>query len=166
MQSELIKNAIYRLDENTAKLNKCLAELSEEELWKRPNASLNSVANLILHLCGNMTQYVIASIGGKPDLRERDIEFAVRSGMSRAEITEKLHATLDEVKGVLQRVDESELLRIRSVQGYRFSGVGNVLHIVEHYSYHTGQIIFWTKLLRNKDLHLYGNVDLNARNEP
>lgn len=165
MREELVKNAIYRIEESIGKLDKCLDELSEDELWKRPNSSSNSVANLILHMCGNMTQYVISSIGGKLDLRERDLEFSSSSGYNKTKLLQKLHSTVNETKEVLLQVTEVELLRVRSVQGYQFSGIGNILHAVEHFSYHTGQIIFWTKLLKDKDMEFYKGVDLNAHNE-
>lgn len=165
IKEELVNNAIFRMDESTAKLDKCLDELSEEELWQRPNEASNSVANLILHMCGNMTQYIIASIGGKVDLRERDLEFSTTSGYNRAKLLQKLHITTKEARDVLLKAEETELLRVRSVQGYQLSGVGNVLHAVEHYAYHTGQIVFWTKWIKDKDLGFYNDINLNAHNE-
>lgn len=165
VSSELIEQAVFRLRENTPRIKKCLDQLTEEEIWKRPNESSNSVGNLILHLCGNITQYTISSLGGKPDNRERDKEFDTRGGYSKAELFEKLSKTVDQAVETLQNLDEEALLKMRNVQAYHYSGVANIIHVVEHYSYHTGQIAFWTKLLKNNDLGFYDGVDLNAKNE-
>lgn len=161
---ELIKQAIYRLEENTPKIKKCLDELTEEEVWKRPNTSSNSVANIIVHLCGNITQYILSSLGNVEDKRERDKEFLIREGLSKKELFEKLNSTIDQAISVIQNIDPDGMLRKRSVQGFDLSAIGIIIHVVEHYSYHTGQIIFWTKLLKDKDLGFYSNVDLNKKN--
>lgn len=164
LTSELIEQAIFRMNENTPRIKKCLDQLTEEEVWKRPNESSNSVGNLILHLCGNITQYTISSLGGEPDNRERDKEFDTRGGFSKDELFQKLSSTVDQAVDTLQELDEESLLKMRSVQGFNYSGVANIIHVVEHYSYHTGQIAFWTKILKDKDLGFYDGVDLNVKN--
>lgn len=165
LTSELIEQAVFRMNENTPRIRKCLDQLTEEEVWKRPNESSNSVGNLILHLCGNITQYTISSLGGEPDNRERAKEFETRGGTSKAELFKKLSSTVDQAVEIIQKIDEESLLKMRRVQGFNYSGVANIIHVVEHYSYHTGQIAFWTKLLKDEDLGFYDGVDLNAKNE-
>ena len=162
---EFIDEVLYRIDENTVKLASCLKELQETEIWKRPNKSSNSVGNIILHLCGNIRQYAISSLGHKEDVRERHKEFSADGGYSKSELIEKLVGTVDDAKSIIQNVSHSELLKKRRVQGYNHSGIGIVIHVAEHYSYHTGQIIFWTKLLKNKDMGFYAGIDLNTKNE-
>ncbi len=162
---EFVQNSLYRLDESTRMNTISLQQLSEEDIWKRPNGSLNSVGNLLLHLCGNITQYVISSLGGQEDLRERDLEFETRSGYTKAELLEKLNETVEKAKRIINDTKIEQFIRKRDVQGYYFSGIGVVLHAVEHYSYHTGQIAFYTKLLKNTDLGFYDGQDLNLRNE-
>jgi uncharacterized damage-inducible protein DinB len=164
-QKEFIDQSIHRIDENTKRLRPCLDELDESLTWKRPNENSNSIANLILHLCGNIRQYAISSLGNMPDVRQRDKEFSADGGYSKLELFDKLFSTIEEAKHVMQNTSTSELLRKRKVQGYSYSGIGIIVHITEHYSYHAGQIIFWTKLLKNKDLGFYAGVDLNAKNE-
>jgi len=162
---EFIGQAIHRIDENTQKLATCVQELNDSEIWKRPNLHSNSVGNIILHLCGNMRQYATSSLGNSKDVRERDKEFSADGGYSGAELFKKLTDTVEQAKKIIQSTTEEELLRERKVQGYTHSGIGIVLHVTEHYSYHTGQIIFWTKLLKDKDLGFYAGVDLNTKNE-
>ncbi|SIR17531.1 DinB family protein [Maribacter ulvicola] len=162
---EFVKNALYRMDESTRMIKKSLAEISEEEMWQKPNTSLNSVANLILHLCGNMTQYLISSLGETEDNRNRDTEFLVSSGLTKQELLQKLEATVDTAKRIIFDVNLDKLIKVRSVQGMSFSGIGLIMHAVEHYSYHTGQIAFYVKLIKEKDLGFYDGVDLNIKNE-
>jgi uncharacterized damage-inducible protein DinB len=164
-QREFIDQSIHRIDENTKRLRACLDELDESEMWKRPNENSNSIGNLILHLCGNIRQYAISSLGNIPDVRERDKEFSADGGYLKHELLERLISTIDQAKDTMRTVSAAELLRKRRVQGYTYSGIGIIVHITEHYSYHTGQIIFWTKLLKNKDLGFYSGVDLNAKND-
>lgn len=165
LREEFVQNSLYRLDESTRMNTIALEQLSEEEIWKRPNDSLNSVGNLILHLCGNITQYVISSLGETEDARERDLEFSTESGYTKVELLQKLTETVAVAKRVINDASLAQLIRKREVQGFYFSGIGVVLHAVEHYSYHTGQIAFWTKQLRNTDLGFYDGMDLNVKNE-
>ncbi|MFH6603780.1 DinB family protein [Maribacter algicola] len=160
---EFVQNALYRMDESTRMNTIALSQLSEADIWQKPNQNLNSVGNLILHLCGNITQYVISSLGETEDMRERDLEFETTSGPTKAELLQKLTETVDTAKRVINDAPIEQLIRKREVQGFYFSGIGVVLHAVEHYSYHTGQIAFWTKQLKNKDLGFYNGRDLNIK---
>jgi uncharacterized damage-inducible protein DinB len=159
-----IDQAIYWLNENTPKIEKCLTVLNEDEVWKRPNHSSNSVGNLILHLCGNITQYIISSLGENADIRERDLEFSSSGDYSKTELLSKLKSTINQAMVILKKLNEDDLMRIRSVQGFEHSGIACIIQVVEHYSYHTGQIIFWTKQLKDMDLGFYAGVDLNKKN--
>jgi uncharacterized damage-inducible protein DinB len=161
---EFIAQAIFRMEEFTPRILQCLEVLSEEQIWQRPNGHSNSVGNLVLHLCGNIGQYILSSLAGAPDTREREAEFATRGGPGRAELAARLSATVSRAVAVLRDCPEAELLRERSVQGFTLTGIGIVIHVVEHYSYHTGQIAFWTKALRDIDLGFYADLDLNIPN--
>ena len=165
LQSEFIQQAIHRLEENTPKIQACLGELSEQELWHRPNASSNSTGNIILHLCGNITQYILSALGNTEDKRERDKEFTSTGVLQKAELLEKLKATVSQSVKIMQSLNADDLLKRHSVQGFDLSAMGIIIHVVEHYSYHTGQIIFWTKLIKDKDLGFYSTVDLNKKNK-
>jgi uncharacterized damage-inducible protein DinB len=163
-EREFISEAVARLHENTPKIKKCLDELTEDQIWQRPNASTNSIGNMIVHLCGNITQYILSSLGEVADKRERDKEFSIQGGLTKTELFEKLQSTVDHAAKTINDIDRKDMLRIRSVQSYELSAIGIIIHVVEHYSYHTGQIIYWTKLLKDKDLGFYANVDLNKKN--
>lgn len=162
---EFIAQANYRMDESLRMIKKCLDQLSEEMIWKKPNSVSNTIGNLILHLCGNITQYGITSLQNLEDQRNRDKEFETTSGYSKDELFEKLKSTVTKAKQSFGNTDTQELLKKRRVQGFEFSGIGNIVHVVEHFSYHTGQVALWTKLLKNKDLGFYDDFDLNIKNE-
>jgi len=162
---EFITQSIIRMEESTPRIAQCLGELTEEEIWKRPNESSNSVGNLVLHLCGNIRQYIIANLGNQPDTRTRDAEFAAREGLNKAALLEKMTTTANEATAVIRGLSLEDLMKERSVQGFEQTGINSIIHVVEHYSYHTGQIVFWTKLLKDIDLGFYAGLDLNVKNE-
>lgn len=165
LSQEFITQSIIRMDESTHRIKLCLELLPEEAIWQRPNNASNSIGNLVLHLCGNIRQYAISSLSGAEDVRVRDAEFAARNGPGKGELLERLSNTVEEAKACMLGLDPAELLRVRSVQGFELSGMGIIIHVTEHYSYHTGQIAFWTKYLQDCDLGFYADMDLNVKNE-
>jgi uncharacterized damage-inducible protein DinB len=156
---ELKAQIILRMEENTPRIEQCLAELDESEIWQRPNSASNSMGNLLLHLCGNIRQYAIASLGNKEDHRQRQTEFAATEGYTASDLLEQLQNTIKEAINTIRTASDEEMLRERDVQGYLMSGIGVIVHVCEHYSYHTGQIAFWVKLLKDKDLGFYAHLN-------
>ena len=162
--AEFIHHSVNRMQENTKRIWGCFQELNENDIWTYPNESSNSIGNLILHLCGNIRQYIISSLGQRKDNRERDKEFSEKGGYIKSELLDQLNKTIHEAVEIIKSADGDSLVKVRSVQGYSYSGLGIIYHVVEHYSYHTGQVIFFTKLLKNKDLKFYAGIDLNKKN--
>ena len=165
VSAELVKECITHLQESTKRVTVCLQLLTEEELWQKPNAQANSIANLILHLCGNMTQYILSSLGAIPDVRERDKEFTTKGGLSKTDLLKKLSVTVADVIKVLEKQTDDSLLHIKTVQGFSKSGASIIIHVTEHFSYHCGQIALLTKLMTNTDLDFYKGINLNAKNK-
>lgn len=130
----------------------CLKRLSDEDIWWRPHVTSNSVGNLVLHLSGNVRQWIISGLGGGPDRRQRDKEFAERGPLPRRALVTRLRSTVVEACRVLKRLRTQELERVHSIQGFRVTGFQAVAHVVEHFAYHTGQIIFVAKLKLGEDL--------------
>ncbi|MDG1572960.1 DinB family protein [Robiginitalea sp. M366] len=162
---EFKENSIYRLDESERMIGRALEILPTERFWEQPNPSSNSVGNLLLHLCGNLRQYVVSGLGGAPDHRNRTREFLPQPNLGQQETWALFTGTLAEVRQAIHQAGEEEYLKVRSVQGFRLSGLGMVLHAVEHLSYHTGQIAYAVKAWENKDLGFYDAMDLNVKNE-
>jgi uncharacterized damage-inducible protein DinB len=163
-RKEFIEQTLKSIDENTSKIKACMKQLDEKDIWFRHNEHVNSVGNIILHLCGNIRQWIISSLGGAPDIRERDIEFSTMGGFTKEELASRWQDTMQEAVTVITDTSPENLLRRRVVQGSAHSGIGIIIHVTEHYSYHTGQIIFLTKLFKNIDMGFYAGTDLNKRN--
>jgi len=161
---EFKEQIVYRWNESIRMLSMSFEQLKEEDIWKRYNEASNSIGNLILHLCGNIRQYAIASLGNVIDTRDRNAEFDTIDGLDKEALLSLINETVKEAKHVLSDCSVSELMRKREVQGFTFSGIGVAIHVTEHVSYHTGQIAFLTKQLKNKDLGFYEGMDLTTKN--
>ena len=138
--------------QNLPRIAECLQKLSEEEIWWRPNSASNSAGNLVLHLSGNVRQWIISGLGGAEDRRERDREFAERGPIPRKVLVTQLRRTVRDACRVIGRLSEDSLLRKYEIQGFHVTGLDAAFHVAEHFGYHTGQIIYITKLKRAQDL--------------
>src|ERR1051325_3701999 len=155
-----ITRSRYHLREDfLPKIERCLEVLSDEQIWWRANAQANSTGNLILHLSGNVRQWIVCGLGGGTDTRDRDAEFAQRESIPRAELLSLLKGTLNEADQTLAQIDPLRLLETRMIQGLEVSALDAILHVVEHFSMHTGQIILIPKMLAESDLAFYEFID-------
>lgn len=137
------------------KIERCLEKLTDEQIWWRANEESNSIGNLILHLCGNARQWIIAGVGSQRDSRNRDSEFEQRELIPRDELLELLRSTVTEVKATLRTLDAASVLEHRKIQGHDVDILEAIFHVTEHFSMHTGQIIMLTKMLTATDLRFY-----------
>ncbi|MBL3658321.1 DinB family protein [Fulvivirga sediminis] len=163
ISNELKEHSIHRLKGFLDKNITCLDMLSDEEIWRKPNDSSNSVGHLVLHLCGNLRQYIITTLGQTEDNRQRDLEFESSDKQDKEQLKALLQETVNKAVTVISKCSDKGMTDLKHVQAYHYSGVGIIVHAVEHFSHHTGQIIFWTKLLKNKDLAFYKGIDLNKK---
>ena len=160
----LIREVRRRLyDESLPRIRKCLAQMTIEEIWARPNEQTVSAGNLVLHLAGNVRQYIVATLGGVRDLRERQAEFDEKGPLPTPELLGRLDKSMEEAAAVLDRLDASRLLETHQVQGFVESGLSILVHVAEHFSYHTGQIAYIVKSRKNVDLGFYRGKDLNRK---
>jgi uncharacterized damage-inducible protein DinB len=152
----LLTHAVFLLREDfLPRLRTAVEQLSDERLWWKPNQHSNSVGNLILHLCGNVRQWIVAGVGGEPDRRQRGLEFSQDSPLDRAELLGRLESAVGEACQVLERFDRARINDMRHIQVYEVSVVQAVIHVVEHFSYHLGQVVYTTKMLADVDLKFY-----------
>ena len=127
------------------KIEHCVGQLSEDQLWWRPRPEMNSIANLMLHLTGNVRQYIIAGAGGAKDLRNRPAEFADRSHRPKHELLAKLKSTADEADKVISRVTEEQLVSTRRIQGWDLTITEAIFGCISHFCGHTQEIIHMTR---------------------
>lgn len=145
------------------RLRACAESLAQEQVWWRPNDACNSIGNLILHLNGNVTQWLIASFNRAQDKRDRPAEFAERKQIPISTLLEQLGATMQQASEVLSRLTEADLLASYEIQGYTVSGLAAVYQVVEHFGMHYGQILYITKMLRSQDLGFYRELNKTGR---
>ena len=136
----------YLAVEYPTKIRRCLDALPPDAVWRRSDEQSNSIGNLLLHLAGNVRQWIVSSVGGASDTRVRAAEFAAREGASADELFTALRGALDEADEVLASLAAAQLLTRRTIQGRDVTVLDAVYHVVEHFALHTGQIILLTKL--------------------
>jgi uncharacterized damage-inducible protein DinB len=137
------------------KIERCLDKLSDADLWWRANEASNSIGNLILHLCGNVTMWIIGGVGSMPFERDRQREFDERRNIPGTDLIDRLRAVVRDADEVMGRVSSEELLSRRQIQGYDVTVLEAIYHVVEHFSMHTGQIILLTKARVAGDINLW-----------
>lgn len=138
------------------RIRRCVELLGDERVWQRPTPTGNSVGNLVLHLCGNVTQWILVTFRDEPDRRNRPAEFAATGGIPVDELMRRLQITVDAACECVDRLTTTDLLRERIIQQqFRETGLSAVLHVLEHFSGHAGQIYFFTKQLTGLDLKFY-----------
>ncbi len=145
------------------RLRETVASLREEQVWWRPNQASNSIGNLILHLNGNVYQWLVASFNGQQDRRNRPAEFAAKGEATAADLLGRLGATLDAAAAVLDRLTAEELLAPYEIQGYHVRGLDAVYQVVEHFGLHYGQILYIAKSLTGRDLGFYKELSRTGR---
>ena len=151
------------LDQYWPRLRACVESLTDEQVWWRPNEASNSIGNLLLHLNGNVRQWLVSSFKQVDDRRDRPSEFQERRMVPPSALLEELGRTLAEVSNVLASLTEVDLLRTLQIQGYTVTGLNAVYHVVEHFGMHYGQILYITKLLRGETLGFYRELDATGR---
>jgi uncharacterized damage-inducible protein DinB len=139
-QTFLTESRCYLRDEYKASIERAILSLTDEQIWWRPNEGSNSIGNLILHLAGNVRQWIVAGVGRQPNERNRQQEFDERSKIPKHELLARLTTVLAEADAVLANLQEGELSEARQIQGADTTVMKAIFHVVEHFSMHTGQI--------------------------
>jgi hypothetical protein len=151
------------LEQYWPRLRNCVEPLTDEQVWWRPNPASNSIGNLILHLDGNVRQWMVASFNRQEDKRNRPAEFNETGSISASLLLDRLGGTMQEAAGVLSRLTEVDLLARYEIQGYNVSGLEAVYQVVEHFGLHYGQILYTAKILTGADLGLYRELTKTGR---
>jgi Protein of unknown function (DUF1572) len=153
------------LEQYWPRMRSVVEPLSDQQVWWRPNEASNSIGNLLLHLNGNVNQWLVASFNGLVDERNRPIEFSERGEIPKSELLTRLGATLDQASEVLARLTAEELTAPMEIQGYHVTGLHAVYQVVEHFGLHYGQILYIVKTLNGADLGLYRELNAVGRSD-
>jgi hypothetical protein len=156
MTGELfLTHSANKLTQMTGYIEACILRLDSEQIWDRGQGAQNSIGNLVLHLCGNVRQWIGWSIGGEADIRERDLEFAASSRIDTPELLSRLNATVGDALAILENFPPDRLTeRVMTQDGERFA-LEVIYQVVGHFQQHAGQIMFATKMLTGEDLKFY-----------
>lgn len=152
--SLFLDHSTAKLDQMLGFLKSCLDQLSKEQVWERHGAHENAVGNLVLHLCGNMRQWIMHGVGGAADVRVREAEFGQKSGMTSAELFRHFYDTVCEAKTVIASLPHERLTERTSPQGRDVTVLDAIYQVVGHVQQHVGQIILLTKQMTGRDLDL------------
>ena len=158
IEQDFLKFSADKLTQLSGRIEDCLGRLSAEQVRTRNTDAENSVGNLVLHLCGNVGQWIGSGVGGRPDKRERDAEFGARGDVQPAELAARLNAAVADAAGIIRNLPHARLADKIAVQKYDVTVLEAIYHVVEHFSQHTGQVIFATKLLTGQDLGYYKHL--------
>mgnify|MGYP000428948456 CR=1 FL=1 len=164
-EAVFIEFSSRKLRQLSERIGVCLSKLSEEQVWARKSANENAIGNIVLHLCGNLRQWIGHGVAGLPDIRERDAEFNAIGGTGISGLRSHLEKTVAEAVTAIEQVPAADLLTIVNVQKYSIPKMEAIYHVVEHFAEHTGQIIFATKLLTGDELGFYTHLRNPAHSE-
>jgi hypothetical protein len=138
--------AANELTQAAKKITHCLDQLTDEQIWWRPLEEMNSIGNLVLHVCGNLRQWIVSGVGGAPDTRERPREFSERGPIAKAELIRRLSETVQAALAALAAVTPDEMLRPRKIQAFEVTALGAVFHSLPHFRGHAQEIIHQTRV--------------------
>ena len=161
LERQFLDHSVNKLEQYTTRIGTCLGMLNEDQIWARGGENENAIGNLVLHLSGNVRQWIVSSVGGRPDTRDRDSEFAASGGLSAGALIERLSSTVKEAVEVIPKTAERMAERL-TIQGYEASVMEAIYHVVEHLAMHTGQILFASKMLTGADLGFYAHLRSQA----
>jgi hypothetical protein len=131
--------------EGMHKIEHCVGQLNDQRLWWRPRPEMNSIANLMLHLSGNLRQWIVSGVGGAADIRNRPLEFSDRSNRTREELIAILKKTVMESDAALARVTPAHLLSHRRIQGFDKTAAAAIVQAIPHFRGHVQEIIHMTR---------------------
>lgn len=165
LEADFLTSAADKLAENLERIETCLTALPPSSLWARGSEHENAVGNLLLHLEGNVRQWILSGIGGGSDERDRRSEFSARTGADATVLFAKLRGTVGEAVALIRSLPHRRLAEQVSIQGFDTTVLSAIFHVVEHFSGHTYQIILLTKRFTGKDLGFYSYLDKTGRRE-
>jgi uncharacterized damage-inducible protein DinB len=159
----LSRSRYWLTKEYPIKLRHCVNALPPGTVWARPNDASNSIGNLLIHLTGNVTEWILGGVGGQTISRYRAGEFAQKEGREGPALLDDLEAILLKADSVLAGLNQKTLERTIVIQGRETTVVGAIYHVVEHFAMHTGQIVFLTKIYAPGKIRFYEDAGGLAR---
>lgn len=162
--SESIRNEfeLRVFNESYSRIEKCLNTISDEQLWMVQNENMVSIGCLIKHLLGNAQQWIYAGVLGNTYVRDRNAEFVPEPSLKKNDLLSQMQQVRESISESLELLSEKHLSNALTIQGFETTGISATIHVIEHFSYHTGQISLLTKMFQNVDLGYYNDHDLDV----
>lgn len=148
--------------ESYPRIEKCLSTISNDQLWSVPNENMVPIGCLIKHLLGNAQQWVHAGVFAQEYQRNRNAEFVPELSLTKEDLLNEMVQVREKISNAFELLSEAHLSRDLIIQGFETTGISAIIHVIEHFSYHTGQISLLTKMYQNIDLGYYDNHDLDV----
>src|SRR5258708_5880318 len=121
IESDFLNYAADKLTQLCGRIETCLGKLTPEQIWMRGTENQNAVGNLVLHLTGNVRQWILSGIGGEQDGRIRDLEFSARGGESATALGQRLHETVDSAAELIRSLEPARLTERATIQGHEIT---------------------------------------------
>ena len=151
-------------EESYPRIFKCLTMIEDKDLWKSPQGNIPPIGCLILHIAGNARQWILSALGEKPDNRVRDEEFMNHPNIRKTDLIFLLQNLKIQLNECFNNLDETAINKHYKIKGFNETGFSAIIHVIEHFSYHTGQITTLTKMISNKETGYYTDFNLNQLN--
>ena len=162
IEKDFLRISTEKLRRSGSRIEDCVGRLNHDQIWTRNADNVNSIGNLVLHLCGNVRQWIGFGIGDLADQRDRDSEFAARGGLEPKELIERSRKTVSDAIDILGNFDAARLMEKVTIQNMEVTKMEAIYQVVEHFAQHTGQIIFATKMLTGDDLGYFKHLNPRA----
>ena len=155
---QFLETSAKQLEVHASRIDDCLGRLTHDQLWWRGADAQNSVANLVLHMCGSTSQSTAALVD-LPDSRDREREFEQRSGLTSDELRAMLKATVSKAAAAFRTMPEARLTEVVRTKLYERQMMKAIYLMVDHFSQHAGQVLYATKLMTGHDLGYYAHLN-------
>jgi len=166
LSAAIAVEASDELEQALKRIEHCLKQLNDDQVWWRPDESQNSIGNLILHLCGNLRQWIVSGLGGAKDERNRPQEFSERGPVSKRELLASLKAVVRDSADALSKMTPEEWLRVRRIQGVDSTGLAAAFRAIPHFRGHTQEIIFRTRCLLGQKYEFFWTPKMPEQGAP
>ena len=147
----IVKEISNRMRALLERAEQAIGQLEDAQLWYRNHSTDNSIGNLVLHLVGNLRQWILGGIEDLPDTRDRPLEFSIKQGVSKTELLEMLHSTVEQSCRAIDSLPTSRITEAKHIQNTETTIAYALVMAVSHLGLHVGQIQFITKgMLKEK----------------
>lgn len=132
---------VQLLDQALSRIDHCVSQLDDQQVWCRPGPGQNSIGNLLLHLAGNLQQWAVEGIPQLSGNRQREAEFAADGTVSGEQLLSRLRLTVQAAAAVIEQIPDQQWTAERHIQGFQVTVLGALMHTVPHFVGHTHQIV-------------------------